>query len=67
MWSDAEEDIKEISFKDSVCDEGSASFIYTLVNLMYSSLKGEGSPNLSNKTQSVKGWYQTIRWKEIIE
>lgn len=60
MWSDAEEDVKEISFKDSVCDEGR-------VNLMYSSLKGEESSNLSNKIPSVEGLYQTTRWKEIME
>lgn len=31
---------------------------------MYSSLKGEESPNLCNTTQGVEGQYQATRWKK---
>lgn len=65
IFNDAEEDIKEIGFKDSQSMMKAMSHLYICkFKLMYRSLKAEQSPNLSKKTQRVKGWYQAIRLKK---
>lgn len=55
ILSDAEEDIKEIGFKDSQSMMKAVPRFYLYIckfKLMYSLLKGEESSNLSAKTQS---------------